>query len=102
MDEDLKQTLDAMQTQNAQAFAIVHREISELRGEMDLMRRDNSATHTETRLYFDEVANRLAAEVRHYFDVTTEAARHEIRLIAEAVVHLDEKVERRIRALEER
>lgn len=102
MDEDLKQTLHAMQEQNAQAFAMVHREIGEIRRDMDVMRRDNSATHAETRSYFDEVATRLAEEIRYAFDVASAGTRSEMALVTEAIVILDKKLDRTAARLDEK
>lgn len=48
------------------------------------------------RQHFDETADRLTAENRRFFEVSTEATRHEIGLIAEKVTGLDEKLDHHI------
>lgn len=51
----------------------------ELRSLLDAMRRENAVAHTDT---------------RRHFDVGSEATRHEIRLVAESVAHVNEKLDR--------
>lgn len=65
------------------------------------MREENAAAHVETRRQFDESVSRLSAENRHHFDVATEATKREIQLVAEAVGHVSEGLERTRVALEE-
>lgn len=65
----------------------------DLKRQFDAMRQENAAAHAETRRDFNETANRLAAENRHFFEIATDATRHEIGLIAEKVTRLDEKLD---------
>jgi hypothetical protein len=51
----------------------------ELNRLFDTLRHENSAAHAET---------------RRHFDVANEATRHEIRLVAESVVHVTEELQR--------
>ncbi|HEU4889668.1 MAG TPA: hypothetical protein VFV49_17415 [Thermoanaerobaculia bacterium] len=55
-----------------------------------------------TRQHFDETADRLTSENRHFFEISTEATRHEIGLIAEKVTWLDEKFDRHAAESEDR
>ena len=72
----------------------VDRSMVELRHELRVnldnamteMRQDNAAAHSETRLHFDTVADGL---------------RKEIKLIAEGVLNVDEKLEREVGAIRE-
>jgi hypothetical protein len=59
----------------------------ELRSLFDAMRQENVAAHAET---------------RHFFELTAEAMRHEIGLIAEKVTSVDEKLDRTTFRLEAR
>lgn len=65
------------------------------------MREENAAAHVETRRQFDESVTRLSADTRRQFDVATEATKHEIQLVAEAVGQVSEGLERTRAALEE-
>jgi hypothetical protein len=56
----------------------------ELRQLLDTMRQENSAAHEAT---------------RRHFDVVTEATKHEVRLVAESVAHVNEELERKTNAL---
>ena len=77
----------------------------ELRGLIDLLRQENAETrqenaaaHEETRRYIDQ---KVAAN-RDFFQVLNEATRHEIGLVAEKVVRVDEKLDNVRNELEER
>ncbi|MDP9193862.1 MAG: hypothetical protein M3P06_19380 [Acidobacteriota bacterium] len=59
--------------------------------ELKRLLQENAA---EIRRHFDETANRLTTEIRHHFDVAMESNRHEIGLIAEKVMRLDEKLDK--------
>ena len=52
----------------------------ELRQVLDAMRQENAAAHAET---------------RRHFDIVAEALRHELRLVAEGVGLLTERIDRR-------
>jgi len=68
----------------------------------DELKRLLEVTHAETRRLFDQAAERLAAENRRHFDISTEDFKHEVRLVAEAVAQLDEKVSREVDRLDEK
>ena len=64
-----------------------------------------NAHSDQTRRHFDVAAENMrqgfaedlasaTREIRRHFDVSTEQVRHEVRLLAEAVAHLDEKLDR--------
>jgi DNA anti-recombination protein RmuC len=90
----------------------------ELRQLLDTMRQENSAAHEETRglveridkkvddgaadvgRRFDAVDTRFA-ELRRHLDVSAEATKHEVRLLAESVAHLNEDLQRTRTTLEE-
>jgi len=61
-----------------------------------------AAIHAETRRHFDETAERLASTTRHQFEVSTEAIKHDIRLVAEGVATLGERLSREIGRLDEK
>lgn len=61
-----------------------------LREDVTAIREENAAAHAETRRDSREVA----AENRRLFEITTEGLRHEIRLVAEKVMLVDEKLDR--------
>lgn len=44
------------------------------------------ANAAENRRHFNETADRLSAENRHFFELATEGLRQEIQLVAEGVV----------------
>ena len=71
-DDELKHLFDGMR-QEIGTFR------QEVREEIGTIRHENAQAHAET---------------RRYFDIVTEATRHEIRLVAEAVALVDEKLER--------
>lgn len=52
--------------------------------------------------HFDETAERLASTTRNQFEISTEAFKHEIRLVAEGVASLGERVSREIGRLDEK
>jgi hypothetical protein len=70
----------------------------ELKGLLDTMRLENSSAHEETRRRFDAVDARFA-ELHRHFDVVTEATKHEVRLVAESVAHVNEELKRETTAL---
>jgi hypothetical protein len=70
----------------------------ELKGLLDTMRQENSASHEETRRRFDAVDVRFA-ELHRHFDVVTEATKHEVRLVAESVAQVKEELNRETNAL---
>jgi len=53
------------------------------------------------RAAFDETAERLVSATRHQFEISTEAISRDIRLLAEGVVTLGERVSREIGRLTE-
>ena len=59
----------------------------ELRRLLEAMQEQNNAAHAET---------------RRHFDVTAEGLRHEVRLVAESVATLDEKMTREVARLDEK
>lgn len=73
----------------------------ELKRLFERLRQENAAVADETRRHFDETAKRQTAETRQYFDVAAEATRADIRLMAEALSHSEERLDRRIGQLEE-
>jgi hypothetical protein len=66
------------------------------------IRQENAAAHGETRRHFDETADRLASTMRHQFEVSTEALKHDIQLVAEGLIGLGERVSREIGRLDEK
>ena len=56
----------------------------ELKRLLDTMRQENSAAHVDT---------------RRHFEVAMEATKHEVRLVAESVAHLNEELHRETSAL---
>ena len=62
------------------------------------MRQENAAAHVETRSYIDQ----KVAENRDFFEMLNEATRHEIGLVAEKVVRVEEKLDNVKSELEER
>jgi hypothetical protein len=84
MDEDLKRVLEEMRLENAAAHAETRRQIDATAG---AIRRENAAAHGET---------------RRHFDVAAEGLRHEIKLAAESVVQLGEKLDRAETRLDEK
>jgi RNA polymerase-binding transcription factor DksA len=74
----------------------------ELKALFEGMRHESAAERDDMRRHFDETANRLTQENRQYFDVTTEKVRDDIRLSAEALTHVEERLDRRITKLEDR
>ena len=73
----------------------------ELNRVMSALQRQLADATAATRQHFDDAANRLVDESRRHFDVAIETVRHEVRLIADAVAHLDEKADRHVARLEE-
>jgi uncharacterized protein YceH (UPF0502 family) len=69
---------------------------------LDAMQQQNAAAQAETRRHFDEAAERLAGENKRYFDISTEAFKHEVRFLAEAVAHLDQRMARAVEGLDEK
>lgn len=61
----------------------------ELRGLIELLRQENA----ETRRMLREDNAAAHEETRRHFDITAEAMRHEIGIISERVIRLDEKVD---------
>ncbi len=66
----------------------------DLKSLFDTMRQENAATHAGTRRQFEETANRLSAENRHFFEVATEAFKHQVELIADKVIGVTEELRR--------
>ncbi|MEO8218015.1 MAG: hypothetical protein ABI718_13120 [Acidobacteriota bacterium] len=60
----------------------------------DEMKRVLETGAAEARRAFETTAERLASENRQYFDVSREAVKREVQLVAEAVAKLEEKVDR--------
>ena len=109
MDAELKQVLDAMREENArgfaamreenaQAFAVVHRRID---GAQEENAREFGGMREENAREFDRV-HAAHEETRRHFDVVTEATRADIRFLAEAIVNLDEKLDRKVAYLDEK
>ncbi len=68
----------------------------------DELKRLLEANAAETRQHFEETADRLAEENRRYFDIAMESNKHEIRLVAEKVIRLDEKLDQKTATLEQK
>lgn len=66
----------------------------ELKRLFESMRQENAEAQLETRRLFDESVTRLSADTRQYFDVATEATKHEIQLVAEGVSDTREALSR--------
>jgi hypothetical protein len=56
------------------------------------MRQENAAAHAETRRQFEETANHLSAEFRHFVGVEREAFKAQIQLVAEGVINVTEQL----------
>jgi polyhydroxyalkanoate synthesis regulator phasin len=52
------------------------------------------ANATENRRHFNEAADRLSAENRHFFELATEGPRHDNQLVAEVVAQTREELTR--------
>ena len=88
----------------------------ELRAVLDAMRRENADAHIATRVHTDErfaEAGRHSEELfaqsqlrfdemRRHVDVRFGAMHSDIRLLAEALAHVHESLDRRLSALESR
>jgi hypothetical protein len=59
-----------------------------------LLDASTAANAAENRRHFDETVDRLTAETRHFFELTTEGLRHEIQLVAEGVLLTKEELAR--------
>jgi hypothetical protein len=66
----------------------------DLRNLFHAMREENTAAHAETRRQFEETVDRISAENRQYFEVATEAFKHQVGLIAEKVIGVTEELRR--------
>ena len=66
------------------------------------IQQQNASANAEMRRHFDETAERIASTTRHHFELSTEAFKHENRLIAEGLVSLGERVSREIGRLDEK
>jgi hypothetical protein len=64
----------------------------ELRGLLEQFQRQNIEMHTETHRRVDKVT----ADLRHEFRITAEDMRHQVQLIAEKVISLDERMTREL------
>ncbi len=73
----------------------------EMKRLLDEMRQEEDAAHAETRRHFDQTADRLAAENRRFFEISTEATKHQIGFIAERVAQFDEKLDRNTGEIQE-
>jgi hypothetical protein len=89
--DELKSLLDTMRQENAAGHA-------ETRGLVERIDKkvDNSAADVDRR--FDAVDARFA-ELRRHFDVSAEATKHDIQLVAESVAHVNEELKRETSAL---
>jgi uncharacterized protein (DUF3084 family) len=93
----MRQEIDTIRQDSAamrQEIGTVRQDSAEMRQEIAAIRQENAAAHTETRRLFNETADRIATDTRHEFEIATEAMRHEIRLIAESVTGVDERLTR--------
>jgi uncharacterized protein (DUF3084 family) len=94
--EAIRQEIAAMRQETRQETAGTRQEIAAMRQET---RQEIAATRQETAVIWQEIGsmrqeNEAAhAETRRHFDVALEGNRHEIRLIAEKVLRLEEKME---------
>lgn len=70
----------------------------ELKRLLDTMRQENSSAHEDTRRRFDAVGVSFA-DLRRHFDVSAEATKHDIQLVAESVMHVNEELLRDTGAL---
>ena len=102
-DEELKGLFELVRQENAAAHAETRRQLREENAAAHAetrreMREENAAAHEETRRYIDQ----KVAENRDFFQVLNEGTRHDIGLVAEKVVRLDEKLDSVKIELEER
>jgi len=74
----------------------------ELKRLFEALQQQSVAVSTETRRHFAETTERLSAENRRFFEISTEGVKHEVQLVAEAVAQLEEKLDREIERLDEK
>ncbi len=85
IDEELRKLFDELRRENAAEHAASRRYV-------ETLRQENAEQHAATR--------RLLAEQRRHMDVRFEAMHDEIRLLAEALAHVHQSLDRRLSALE--
>lgn len=66
----------------------------ELKRLLDGVDERNRATAADTLKRFEDTAERLAADTKRHFDASTDAVRHEVALLAEAVAESREQSRR--------
>jgi hypothetical protein len=72
----------------------------ELKSLFDALRQENATGQAETRHDFHQTANQLSEETRRHFEVFSERLEKRFDLLAESVRAIDEKVDRRVGAVE--
>jgi hypothetical protein len=87
MDEELKQLLQEMRQENAAAHAETRQHAEQLFGDT---RRHSETLAAETRQHSEQ----LIGDARRHLEILNEATRHEVQLVAEKVLQLDEKLDR--------
>jgi hypothetical protein len=83
-DEELRQLFEAIRQENAAAHEETRR----------ALRQENIAAHEETRRALRQENAGAHEETRRLSNVTAEGLRQEIRLVAESVLKVDEKLDR--------
>jgi hypothetical protein len=94
-DDELKSLFDLVRQENAEAHAETRQNTTAALAEM---RQENAEAHAETRSYIDQ----KVAENRDFFEMLNEGTRHEIGLVAEKVVRVEERLDSVKNELEER
>jgi chromosome segregation ATPase len=114
-DDELKGLLDTMRQENSTAHEDTRRRFDAVDASLasvDARFASVDARFDAVDARFDAVDARFAAvdarfaavdarftELHRHFDVVTEATKHEVRLVAESVAHVNEELERRTNAL---
>ena len=83
-DEELRQLFEAIRQENAAAHEETRR----------ALRQENAAAHEETRRALRQENAAAHEETRRLSNVTAEALRREIQIVAEGVTRVDEKIDR--------
>lgn len=74
----------------------------ELNRLLDTLQKQSVAAGMETRKYFDETVQRLAEESRRHFEVSAEGVKQEVRIVAEAVLRLNERIGHEVGRVDEK
>ncbi len=93
MDAETRDYLDQVLTAVRRDFADLRAEFGDLRGDVGGLRGDVGGLRGEVADLRTEVRE-TAVETRRHFDVTAEALRHDVQIVAEGVVTANATIER--------